>query len=508
VNSAQWNKETTALARGALRPALELAMDKKGRTLWERVRGCGTPYIYRGENFDGDCVAVKLRPHYCDLKKICPTCSRLEAREITRALRAWLEHRREELLEELGDEDAVARMFGRLDLTQQALTYRGGRARGSAEATLKRLKASMESATKHKSTAKKMPDKEKEPLRWARWVWHQIIAGMHYGMECTINDEKGHYHAHYHCAFEMKMPPRWFIEGHTNEDDAEGAMEEWRRWAYETLAEAWRVFSPVSKGKRVAGEWVSSNSKEAHLDTYRADNVNVLACNRDNINQVTKYAVKALVDGEKLAEAAAEGRDVLTPEMARVRARLFEAMSEMHTQSRGFGGWHLWRTKVNELAQQAAMDGEGSVDETEIVAETEEDEAAANETSALYWVRCGPLRWVINRANEPPGRDHVLKEYWFHYGGGGSSTILARELLVEMEYHHRLLMAGPPEERHWYQKGYRKPKNFACWACKAPGVRTNGAKCGKCSAHHCHSCGECLCERNRDASPWVATLNR
>jgi hypothetical protein len=163
---------------------------------------------------------------------------------------------------------------------------------------------------------------------------------------------------------------------------------------------------------------------------------------------------------------------------------------------------------VNELAQQAAMDGEGSVDETEIVAETEEDEAAANETSALYWVRCGPLRWVINRANEPPGRDHVLKEYWFHYGGGGSSTILARELLVEMEYHHRLLMAGPPEERHWYQKGYRKPKNFACWACKAPGVRTNGAKCGKCSAHHCHSCGECLCERNRDASPWVATLNR
>jgi len=500
VDVPRWEKRQKSLVRGALREILQLVpwkqdvlcADGKVRdlTAWSEVKRCGAPMLYG--DYDGNAgkmVSYDLRPFTCDKTLYCPACAARKSQEDARLLRAFLGSQVDELAAELGEtgdvelaKERATWLIGRADLTQQ--DYMWNRKRGSAVEVVDRLFDSWQSMTKG-SRAKKEPCREKKPESWGRYWWTQMVAGSFYSFEFTVNDKRGSYHPHFHVAFRLKVPPAWFVQECGMEDPVDAVME-WVYFCFERMTEVWRVFSPVAEKKQKHIGWTETNA-------YRSSNVNIQRCDDRNLYQVCKYSIKAIPDGAKLLEAALKGESVFDHTGVTRRAEMIIALKRRHLKGRGTGLWNGWREVAEELDTAARLE-DGEVGEVEVVPPGEDESSANDATVRLSF---GSID-TLEESARAGGRTVV--RYPADYAGLGDLSIDSRTLRAEVLDWIKRVRDGPPEKRPSWVKGSIKGKAaFKCWSCGEPQHREGATQCGKCRAHHCHSCGECLCNAGFEA---------
>ena len=494
VDVSAWEKRQKSLVRGALREILQLVpwrsdvlcADGEIRDLsaWSEVKRCGTPTLY-GE-YDprlDEVVSYDMRPFTCDKALYCPACAARKSREDARLLRAFLGAQVDELVAELGQggdlelaKERAPCLIGRADLTQ--MDYLWSRKRGSAEESVNRLFGSWQSMTKI-SRAKKEPCRDKSPESWGRYWWTQMVAGSFYSFEFTVNDKRGSYHPHFHVAFRLNVPPAWFVE-RCGMDEPVDAVMEWVYFCFERMAEVWRVFSPVPEKKRKHIGWTET-------DAYRSQNVNIQRCDDRNLYQVCKYSIKAIPDGAKLLEAAVKGESVFDHTGVIRRAEMIVALKRRHLKGRGTGLWNGWREVAEELDAAARLE-DGDIGEVEVV-EPADAQAAANSGTVRVSLGC-----ISTLEDSVKAGGRTVIRYPRGYDGLGDLSVDSRALKAHCLAWIRRMRDGPPEERpHWVKGSTRGKAGFKCWSCHEPQHREGGAQCPKCRAHHCHACGECLC---------------
>ena len=327
----------------------------------QRVATCGKldPTF---EMVGGVLKQTGARMYACGLRKVCPRCARAKARELGEQLRAHVEHRRDELVEQHGDDGARRLVFmtatqqdKRVDRERAADAY--ARMAGSCQALYGRTRARVE------------PDRRAYPERWARWVWQRLVAGAFESIEMTVSGRQSgkrarkryRWHPHAHMLLELHAPDydlplwqRWAVadSGDDWRDlEASELEQRWQVFAFEMLYEVWREVSPVHESKRPSIR-DAEHLRDEHgaWSGLRVGGFDVQQLTMRNVGQAAKYVCKPMTEGKRL-DTLDDAVEAYTDEEVTLRVEMVEALWRVKAK-KGRRSWHRWQSAARASAVQ------------------------------------------------------------------------------------------------------------------------------------------------------------
>jgi len=437
----------------------------------QRVAACGKldPTF---EMVGGVLKQTGARMYACNLPKVCPRCARAKARKVGELLRGHVEKRRDELVEQYGDDGARRLVFmtatqqdKRVDRERAADAY--ARMAGSCQALYVRTRARFE------------PDRRAYPERWARWVWTRLVAGAFESIEMTVSGRQSgkrarkryRWHPHAHMLLELHAPDydlplwqRWAVadSGDDWRDlEASELEQRWQVFAFEMLYEVWREVSPVHESKR------PSISDAEHLrdehgawSGLRVGGFDVQQLTMRNVGQAAKYVCKPMTEGKRL-DTLDDAIEAYTDEEVTLRVEMVEALWGARAK-KGRRSWHGWMGAIEASAAAEPEALETSL-EASLEAAEPEDESAAEGTAAPAPFSLGGVEHILSQAD----RGGVCRSAVIHRDDAGRvpRSFYARHVALAMEAYGDEQRKLPMARRHWAyrheQGGRASPRGVA-----------------------------------------------